>query len=161
MHNLHYLIVEAETGKDACNDALQETWEWGNENNWRCAGGAISEDGEVYLTGEGRWQPNEGDTVESIEQEIIKEAKDNSTVSDEVKALATKLADGKLSDTLDMYVLRKHLVELEASAWFNKSKARTFKDGMAYRNWELDEYGATNMYNGDGKLWVVYLDMHS
>ena len=159
MHNLHYLIVSADTGKEACDDALRETWEWGDSNNWRCAGGAVCEDGEVYLTGDARWEPNSDDTVESIEQEIIKEAEDNSVISDEAKEIARKIVDDELADTTDIYILRKSLEELSASAWFGK--ARTFKEGMEYRSWELDEFGATNMYEGDGKLWVVYLDMHS
>ena len=45
MHNLHYIIINAESAYDAAESALLEIQDWGNENNWRSVGGVASEDG--------------------------------------------------------------------------------------------------------------------
>jgi hypothetical protein len=43
MHNIHYIVVRAESAKDAANEALSQIEDWGDENNWRSAGGVASE----------------------------------------------------------------------------------------------------------------------
>jgi hypothetical protein len=45
MHNLHYIIINADSASDAAESALLEIQDWGNENNWRSVGGVASEDG--------------------------------------------------------------------------------------------------------------------
>lgn len=50
MHNQHILIVNAENGEEAVDEALGRIENWGDDNNWRSAIGALSATGEVYLT---------------------------------------------------------------------------------------------------------------
>ena len=38
MHNLHYIVVQAETPEDAMSEAETMISDWGTENNWRCFG---------------------------------------------------------------------------------------------------------------------------
>ncbi|MBX9726454.1 MAG: hypothetical protein K2X09_04240, partial [Rickettsiales bacterium] len=45
MHNLHLILVNADSAEDAASSAASETIEWGNDNNWRSIGGVVSEDG--------------------------------------------------------------------------------------------------------------------
>ncbi len=49
MHNLHYIIINAESAEEAAESALLEIQDWGNENNWRSVGGVASEDGKDLI----------------------------------------------------------------------------------------------------------------
>jgi len=71
-HNLHLIVVRAESGLDACNEAEDLLFDFGTENNWRSMCGAVSEDNEVYLNGEGRYEPDEkSDTIEKINFDLM------------------------------------------------------------------------------------------
>ena len=45
MHNLHLILINADSAEDAASSAESEILQWGNENNWRSIGGVASEDG--------------------------------------------------------------------------------------------------------------------
>ena len=73
MHNLHFMIVQANDPKDACNIVETEIQDWGNDNNWRTIAGCVSEDDEVYNTPESsRFKPSEMgyDTIRKINEVI-------------------------------------------------------------------------------------------
>ena len=57
MHNLHYIVIKAESAEDAAESALLEIQNWGNENNWRSVGGVASEDGKDLIENhqDARW----------------------------------------------------------------------------------------------------------
>jgi len=161
MHNLHYVVVGAEDGKGACHTAEWEIMDWGDENNWRSICGAVCKDGTVYETGDGRWTVGDM-TVKKIEKLIMDTALESASLNDRAKEIAVKLASGEPLEKLDMYILRKSITEMESAKWLLDGGRKTFKEGMEYRPWELDEFGVTNIFNKDsGKLWVVVVDMHS
>ena len=70
MHNLHYVVVKAETGEEACSEVESSIEDFGNENNWRNICGAVSQDNEVYKSLDGRWKPEDDDTIEKINESI-------------------------------------------------------------------------------------------
>jgi hypothetical protein len=45
MHNLHFLLVSAESAKEAATEAESAISDWGDCNNWHNVGGIASEDG--------------------------------------------------------------------------------------------------------------------
>src|SRR5579875_3966759 len=45
MHNLHFILIRADSAKEAASEAENFILNWGDDNNWRCAGGIASEDG--------------------------------------------------------------------------------------------------------------------
>ena len=97
-----------------------------------------------------------------IEKLIMDTALESASLNDRAKEIAVKLASGEPLEKLDMYILRKSITEMESAKWLLDGGRKTFKEGMEYRPWELDEFGVTNIFNKDsGKLWVVVVDMHS
>ena len=44
MHNLHFILIKADSAAEAAREAENLILDWGNENNWRCVGGIASED---------------------------------------------------------------------------------------------------------------------
>jgi len=165
MHNLHLLVVIAETGKEACDSA--EAWleEWGTENNWRCMCGAVSQDDEVFVPADaGRFPPDDNDnTIEKINKMVA------GWVNAEAwtKSYFDKLMAGKEEMTSqDWWGVKdyaKHMVEKTAS----KDSNIDVLDGFSYFEYSYDEIGVTQLDNGDGtvgegeKKWVVFVDMHS
>jgi len=51
MHNLHYIVIRADSGKEACDAVENEIVEWGSEDNWGQICGALSEKNIIYNTG--------------------------------------------------------------------------------------------------------------
>src|SRR3954463_10209980 len=57
MHNLHLLLIHADSAKAAAAEATRLIEDWGGENNWRRVGGVASEDGsdDIENHEHGRW----------------------------------------------------------------------------------------------------------
>ena len=66
MHNLHVCVVRSSSAEEAERVVESAIESWGDENNWRTICGSLSEDGVVHLTGEGRYPPDEDETVEKL-----------------------------------------------------------------------------------------------
>jgi len=45
MHNVHFILLSADSAQEAAESLTDEIASWGNENNWRSIGGIASEDG--------------------------------------------------------------------------------------------------------------------
>ncbi len=59
MHNLHLILVHAETPEEACVNAENGIEDFGNGSNWRYVGGCISENNEITdMHGGSRWYPS-------------------------------------------------------------------------------------------------------
>jgi hypothetical protein len=60
MHNLHLIIVNADSLEAACDEASSILSEFGNENNWSVVCGSVcKKTGKIYSAGEGRFDPEE------------------------------------------------------------------------------------------------------
>ena len=165
MHNLHLAVVYAETGEDACSAVECELENFGNENNWRTICGAVSEDGKIYSTNDGRFQPSgedSSDNIAGINKMVAGWV--NSDVeyySEKAERTATDGSD----DQMDWYHLEK----------FARIKGELARLGKPIEEFNVltddlfqchyDECGVTNMFYGeqpkDEKKWVVFIDMHS
>ncbi len=171
MHNLHLVRINATSPKEACNKVENEIMDFGNENNWRCIGGCVSEDNEIYDHDDySRWKPSDEhfDTIEKL-NEVVK----GWMKSDETEYYNRELieaidnGDRKLTDITDR-------MELYAIQEFVKKKKALISSGgidefeimkSDYREYEYEECGLTAMdysEKGEGeKSYIVFIDMHS
>jgi hypothetical protein len=174
MHNLHFILVKANSGEEACKQAENEIIDFGTENNWRTMCGAVSEDNEIYNSGDGRYEPKDTDyqTIEKINEVVSQWIKDS--FYGETAKLKFEKGETNLSEWngIELWSLSKWAKHL--------SEAHSYKDrefdilkGDTFYTCQFDECGVTNMvyntYEDDDeamsktkeKTWVVFCDMHS
>jgi hypothetical protein len=173
MHNLHLVVVRAENGEDACSEAESFLMDWGNENNWRTMCGAVSEDNEVYKASEGRYEPDENTNTIAKINKMIKGWLKPDLYSETAKKLLAKGKKVESFNTQELYSLEKYTKFLYEIKSVKQSKAYRRKNGEKVSNlfsvlednlyaFSYDECGVTHTdTDGDGKLWVVFVDMHS
>ncbi len=171
MHNLHLVRINATSPEEACNDVENQIMDFGNENNWRCIGGCVSEDNEVFDYDEySRWKPSyEGyETIEKLSELVrgwMKSDNDDFYRKDLIEAIDN--GDRKLSeitDTMELYAIQE---------FAKKRKAVISSGGIddfdimesSYRDYDYDECGLTSMdysEKSEGeKTYIVFIDMHS
>ena len=150
MHNLHLIRVNAESGEEAVSIAESEIMDWGNENNWRSFGGAVSKSGEVFKhdTDWARWIPDDTN-IQKVASEMLPEPIDMDKATETLKS----------DNHIDWYVLsRMALKECERLQVGEKSdvwESELFP-------FQYDEPGLTDLsLSGDGEPWIVLVDMHS
>lgn len=175
MHNLHLIVVKAETGREACENAHTIISDWGDENNWRTMCGAVSEDNETYDARDGRYRPDEDtntiDKLNDMVQDWMKESHYGTTAR-------IKLKRGKKIENFtssELWSLQKEVEHLYAVKTVAECKKYKRKNGEKvsrkfsvledeFFQSQYDECGVTRLEEADdnnGKLWVVFCDMHS
>ena len=168
MHNLHYVVVEAWSGAAACIEVEKAIESWGDENNWRTICGAVSAEGVIHNTGEGRWEIEGLNEVKSNVHDWVFGQSWHKKQFDEALA---KLNAGVAMTSMDWYSVKVYAEEMSDKAWalhdFGNGQAKTTFDLFVdeFRSWRLDHCGVTHI--GDlskvphKNLWVVAVDMHS
>jgi hypothetical protein len=187
MHNLHFILLNADSATYATFEAENLILEWGDENNWRCIGGVASEDGSDDIDNheDGRWGlsflneetsiPKEGTyfsrAVAFLHRQIAEPvefpATPHSTHPDLNSALCElgdrlRAFDHARGDTHDLWCIRhnlKHLSELIDSR-------RLREQGEAipqFFPWQFDHFGLTDLteHSEGARRYLVFLDMHS
>lgn len=165
MHNLHFIVVKAESGEEACDVAESLISDFGDENSWRTMCGAVSQDNEVYDANDGRYPPDEeSDTIEKINAMVQGWIDGNDVYS---SAALDALEVGKSTDEMtsqELWSMREHYNHL-----FHRKLAYEQTDGQtfdvlkhSFNDFQIDDCGVTQSEEeGEGKLWVVFCDMHS
>jgi hypothetical protein len=173
MHNLHLVVVRAESGEDACSEAESFLMDWGNENNWRTMCGAVSQDNEVYKASEGRHEPDENTNTIAKINKMVRGWFKSYIYSETAKKLLAKGKKVENFNTQELYSLEKYAKFLYEIKSIKQTKAYRRKNGEKVSNqfnvlednfyaFSYDECGVTQTDNDDdGKLWVVFVDMHS
>jgi hypothetical protein len=186
MHNLHFLLINADSAEDAASEAESLILDWGDENNWRSVGGIASEDGsdDVENFDGGRWGlsflddedgiPKEGTyfsrAVAYLHRAIAEPVElpwgDGSTYPtfpSAFAALSGQLAafDPDSGNTCDLWALGRNLKHL--SEVLDGARAR--KQGEAipqFYDWQFESFGLTDLTEqSDGaKRYLIFLDMH-
>ena len=172
MHNLHYIVVNAESGQDACDIVESQITEWGNENNWRTIGGAVASDNEVYIVpqtttwGGSRWTPEPNHTIDMINEQVEKWLEPDKYYKDQFD----KCVGGENINTFDWHGAKKyceHMFELLQTKHFMKEGKFDVLQNNFFE-WSLDECGVTHidisqLEDNDPTLkqYVVFVDMHS
>jgi len=162
MHSLHFAVIKADSGEEACNAVESYIMDWGNENNWRNICGCVSDKNEVYVHDDGgRWHPDneEFNTIEKLNKIATNWIAPDPDEIVKVNLLIQKLSKkGKLSRnewyTIKMYA--KSMVDIN-----NRKSIKILSDEFSPH--EFDANGITNLYGeGDGDhQYVVFIDMHS
>lgn len=160
MHNLHILVVKAESGREACSIAAGSIEDWGNENNWRCFGGAISEKGEIHLEDHSaRWSTNDLSKIEAINA-LFEEQKSARFEDYFLKTSKSYLEDKEVESGHWHYAA---LFCEEMDHIQNRPKGFNVFE-HEHKPGQYDEFGATHLFNNNvdcGSLWAVLCDMHS
>lgn len=173
MHNRHFIIVQADSGKDAVGTALTYIEDWGTENNWREAVGAISNKGRKY--GDHNYTLKK---INRIFEEMVQKADTGFGTTDEdyqhLADVMKRLVEGGFTgaaikdiDNLDIWRVKNFMKHIYAvsnvfdNRQINKETIDrpfdVFKD--VYMPYEYDEGGVTHQdENGN---WCVIIDMHS
>ena len=165
MHNLHFILVRANSGEQACQDAENQIIDWGNDNNWRTMCGALSEDNEVYDAGDGRYRPHETEytNIDAINQGVKKwigESFYGATAKEKLDKGENNLSEW---NALELWSLSKHAKHL-SEAYDYKEKEFDILNGNTFYAYCFDECGVTDLtYEGEEseKIWIVFIDMHS
>jgi hypothetical protein len=162
-HSLHLLVVRAKNGEEACRIAEGETLDFGNDNNWRSFVGAVSEDNEVYHDEheEQSWM-EDCESIEAINKKVTEWRGPEVYDAKEGKALLLKAAKKpNAMKSMDWYGLRKY------AEFKQEGGGKTAKFDVLYESfyeYKYEEEGVTHLESlnkKDGKLWVVFMDMHS
>ena len=152
MYYKHYFVVNAEDGRSACVDVWWRVIDGPNKVSALETEDAISEYGEVWGD-----EFREGDTVADIEKEILREMspEGNSEFRSSTEALIERWYNGERLEGLEYRRIAQYFNYL--SDVEHAPKAKTFKDGLSFRDGEWFELGVTNMYDPErvGALWVV------
>lgn len=177
MHNLHLCVVRAANAEDA-EDAVESALEdWGDENNWYTICGSVSEDDVVHTTDEGRYCPDELNSIVGINEWFrrlvgsphigVFDNDDSQAIFDTLRKLLNRET---MHDWLPLYRLRQYIQHLEAAAYADLTKPDIVLNVLEheFKCWDLAEVGVTHINEpnahankDNGKLFVVFVDMHS
>lgn len=169
MHNLHFLVVKAESGKKACSIAENYIMDFGTENNWRTICGAVSEKDEVYIEDENGYPPDENsNTIAKINEKVFKWVHSESYYRTSFEKL---IKDGEdKMDSLDWFSLMQYAEEqMEKCNALQSDSIDVLDESFSYFSYKYDECGVTqyetylnkNMDDDNLQKWVVFIDMHS
>jgi hypothetical protein len=187
MHNLHFILIKADSAPEAASEAHTLIWDWGDSNNWRCVGGIASEDGSDDLENHehGRWglsfldeedgKPRQGTYfsravaylhAEMTEPVRLRSAPDSAhpELHSAFGALAGRLRsfDPDHGDSLDLWKIGRDLKHLEARVESRRARALG-EDIPQFFEWQFDQTGLTDMtgQSEGARRYLVFLDMHS
>jgi hypothetical protein len=165
MHNIHFVKVKANSGEEACQRVENLLFDFGNENNWRTMCGAVSEDNEIFNSGDGRFQPKETDyqTIEEISNAVNKWAE--SSFYGETAKLKFDKGETNLSEwnQIELWSLSKWAKHLYEACSYKDRPFDCMTDDTFFC-YQYDECGLTDLTHSadDGdKVWFVFVDMHS
>jgi hypothetical protein len=160
MHNLQFIAIKADSPEEACSMVESHTEDYGNENNWMSVCGCVSEDNEVYDTGEGAWTPStDFPTIKDINEMATGMLTDSIFYDPEkFKKEVTKYLEGKVD--LDWDTIRYHSEHMSRVGKLTKIDVL---NGDQFCSHEYDKSGVTNLlhYDHGKKKYVVALDTHS
>jgi hypothetical protein len=187
MHNLHFILLEADSAKDAAFEAEHLILDWGNDNNWRSIGGVASEDGsdDIENLEDKGWSLSFLNDVAGIPREGTYFSRALAFLHRQIKDPVTlpwgpcpthpdlRSALRELSDTLsafdpdrgnsdELWAIGRNLKHLSELIDSRRARDQGEKIPQFY-DWQFDQFGLTDMTEmSDGaRRYLVFLDMHS
>ena len=177
MHNLHFILIEADSADEAASEAENRILDWGNDNNWRCVGGIASEDGsdDVENHDEGAWGlsfldeeegvPREGTyfsrAVAYLHREI---AQPLAGLPSKLLAFSDRLRafDPEHGNGFELERIGRDLQHLSEHVMSRDARGHGVEIPELYE-WQFDRDGLTDMTGGSegARRYLVFLDMHS
>jgi hypothetical protein len=177
MHNLHFILIKADSAEDAASDAENLIVDWGNENNWRTVGGVAAEDGsdDIENHDDGGWGLTFLDEDKNVPKEGTYFSRAVAYLLSDIKEPLAKLPATllELSDRLrsfdpqatggfELWRISRDLQEL--SELMDSRSAHTCGAQIPeLREWQFDQFGLTDMtgQSAGDRRYLVFLDMHS
>ena len=186
MHNVHFILVNADSAGEAARTVEREIAHWGDENNWSAIGGIASEDGTDDLeTHESTIYPlsfldDEAGLPQGINYfqravAYVKLQTDEpvwlrhgghapcASIKDAVAAVAGRLLafDTENGELHDLWKARGNLEQLGQIMAARRSAAAGYIP--EFYSWCLDETGLTDMSGSkqSARRYLVFVDMHS
>ena len=177
MHNLHFILIKADSAKEAASDAENLIVDWGTENNWRSIGGVAAEDGsdDIENHDSGAWGLSSLDEDKDVPREGTYFSRAVTYLHNEIKE---PLAD--LPSTLLELSSRLRSFDPQAVGGFElwrigrdlKSLSELMDSHAAHtcgaeisqlREWQFDEFGLTDLtsQSAGARRYLVFIDMHS
>lgn len=185
MHNLHLIVVNADSAQEAANEVTSEILEWGNDNNWRSIGGVASEDGsdDIQNLEKAGWGLAFLDDLNLEAANYFKKAIAyhhrkiiqpfvingiNGMIFDNLlsalKAVANELQqfDCLTSKQSDLWRAEQN-IKLIGELFSAKQSLEAGSELPEFFSWEFSEYGLTDLtaQTEGEKRYIVFLDMHS
>jgi hypothetical protein len=186
MHNLHFILIKADSAAEAVSEAENLIADWGDENNWRSVVGVASEDGRDDIEShDGAWGlsfldaeegvPKEGTyfsrAVAYLHQAITAPVSLPSapfSTHPELRSAIAELADmlrafdpehGNSNDLWAIGRSLKHLSELMDG----RNAVKHGEEIPQFYDWQFDQFGLTDMTEESegARRYLVFLDMHS
>jgi len=165
MHNLHFLVLKADSPQDACAEAEDYIMDFGNENNWRTVCGCVSKRNQVFINdADGRYSPEQTGytTIAKINRAVRRWINGDGGFGLTAKtkiAKAKKKIDLSKWNTNELFSLERYAKHLYQKAQLGGKKFNVLEDCF-YPN-EYTECGVTQIEGGEGKrMYVVFIDMH-
>lgn len=162
MHNLHLIVLKANSAKEACRNASNFISDFGNDNNWREICGCVSKSGRVYDTGNGRYTPNSTKltSIAKINRNVMKWM-ENAFLGEIAKEKLAK-TKGKVKlntwSSSDLYSLERLARHHYEALPFRNKKFNVLEDNFfAYA---YNECGVTQVDENGRYTYVVFIDMH-
>lgn len=187
MHNLHFILIKADSAEGAAPEVDNLILHWGDENNWRRVGGVASEDGsdDIENYDNGRWSlsyldaqaglPKEGTYFsrglaylhqQTTDPVVLPSApfSTHSNLRTAITKLGTRLRafDPDDGDTQDLWGIGWDLKHLSALIDSRRGRERREEIPQFY-DWQFDNFGLTDMTEDSegARRYLVFLDMHS
>ena len=181
MHNLHLARIKATSPEEACRAVLGYLENWGDENNWRCIGGAICEDGtsEPY-DDYSRWgvDTDVREQIKRLNDSCFRELQgEEYTEGIYFDRLMSVLKDKTIQemfdydDWMDFYTARQFFNFLLKTAEARKECKDSYDifTSCPFFAYSYGDFGLTDMGNNgydeeelkDCKTYVVLIDMHT
>lgn len=167
MHNLHLMVVVAESPEAACIKVQNELNGWGDCDNWRTMIGCVSEDGEPYCADSEMWKSwGEGQelTLEWLVQMVHGWLHVNTEDEQEVKQHMMSWLAGKELQHMEWYEISDFCLHqsdrVDAINNLPVDTFNLFEDEFHFGHY--DENGVTHPEEDEvGERYAVLFDMHS
>jgi len=165
MHNLHLVVVKADSPQEACDTVESQISEFGNENNWRSICGCVSSKNKVLdLSKEafgGRWSPSEKgySTIAELNELVkgwINELGYGKTAHDKIAKTKGKLNLSKWTSQ-ELWSLKEYANKLHEKSGMEVEFNILKNEFFAYN---YIENGVTQMGGNGKETYVVFVDMH-
>jgi hypothetical protein len=178
MHNLHIMVIAAESADEAMQAAEAHLAGWGDENNWRSIAGVIAEDG-TWHDGNGDSQYSGPFTLEELNKELAEAIE--LKLDTRTRTGFAKLAEGDVEGVLEGKPADFAILTYRMIAFVEQLRA-VYSAGLLgpqntgdrkelpcvfttrFRPGEFAEFGVTHLEgsgNRNEKKYAVLVDMHS
>lgn len=178
MHNLHFVVVYADSFKEAVNIVKNKIEDFGDENSWWSIGGAVHQENGKDVISAGDWfarfypcDKKGEEYCQSIEeinkfckatfQAILEEYKIRLAQFDKEELENPEKLFKNINQRLNLYRLSKSMEDVWNLAHLPVAIEKFDVLKHCHRSYEYDKFGVTRLQSAGKHQFIVFLDMHS